>query len=78
MDEDWHYRIVVGKLILLEKFTKTRHRLRGTSVCLKASQAAAIKRLGKYLLETKDKGMILNPQGGYSFECFCDADLCGN
>jgi hypothetical protein len=35
---------------------------------------SVIKRLGKHLLRTKDKDMILNPR--HSFDCFCGADLC--
>jgi hypothetical protein len=41
------------------------------------SHAAAIKRIGRYLLGTRDKGLILNPRD-HSFDNFVDADFCGN
>jgi hypothetical protein len=82
-DEEWHYRSVVGKLNFLEKSTRldiaySVHQCARFSTDPRASHAAAIKRIGKYLLATKDKGMILNPQGDHSFDCWCDADFCGN
>jgi hypothetical protein len=80
--EEWHYRSVIGKLNFLEKATRLDiayavHQCARFSTDPKASHAAAIKRLGKYLLGTKDKGLILNPRD-HSFDCFCDADFCGN
>ena len=82
IDEKWHYRSVIGKLNFLEKSTRLDiayavHQCARFSNDPKASHAAAIKRLGKYLLGTKDKGLILNPKD-HSFDCFCDADFCGN
>jgi hypothetical protein len=81
-NEEWHYRSIVGKLNFLEKSTRLDiayavHQCARFSTDPKASHATAIKRLGKYLLGTKDKGLILNPQD-HSFDCFCDADFCGN
>jgi hypothetical protein len=43
----------------------------------KESHATALKRIGRYLAGTKDKGLILNPRD-HSFECFVDADFVGN
>jgi hypothetical protein len=82
-NEDWHYRSVIGKLNFLEKSTRLDiayavHQCARFSTDPKASHAAAIKRLGKYLLGTKDKGLILNPQETHSFDCWVDADFCGN
>jgi hypothetical protein len=85
-DEDWHYRSVIGvigKMNFVEKSTRpgiaySVHQCARFSTDPKASHAAAIKRLGKCLLGTKDKGMILNPQGDHLFDCWCDADFCGN
>jgi hypothetical protein len=37
----------------------------------------ALKRIGRYLAGTMDKGLILNPRSN-SFECFVDADFIGN
>jgi hypothetical protein len=37
-----------------------------------------VKRIGCYLLGTRDKGFILRPNFTKSFECYVDADYCGN
>ena len=40
--------------------------------------ANAIKRIGRYLIATKDKGISFKPTGDLShFECFVDADFAG-
>jgi hypothetical protein len=41
------------------------------------SHATAVKRIGKYLLAWKDKGLILSPKD-HSFDCWVDADFVGN
>jgi hypothetical protein len=51
---------------------------RGFSTDPKSSHAAAIKRFGKHLLGAKDKGLILNPRDDHPFDCWVDADFCGN
>ena len=41
--------------------------------------ANAIKRIGRYLLGTKDKGISFKPTTDLSqFECYVDADFAGN
>ncbi len=82
MDKDWHYRSVIGKLNFLEKSTRLNiayyvHQCTRFSADPKESHASAVKRIGKYLLATKDKGLILNPRE-HSFECWVDADFVGN
>jgi hypothetical protein len=42
------------------------------------SHGEAVKRIGRYLLGTRDKGFILRPDVHQSFECYVDADYCGN
>ena len=37
----------------------------------------ALKRIGRYLLNTKDKGMIFRPDTSRGLECYGDADLAG-
>jgi hypothetical protein len=37
-----------------------------------------LKRIGRYLLGTRDKGFIVRPDVQKSFECYVDADYCGN
>ena len=82
MDEEWQYRSVIGKLNFIEKSTRPDiayavHQCARFSADPKQSHASAVKRIGKYLLATKDKGMILNPKN-HSFDCWVDADFVGN
>jgi hypothetical protein len=81
-DEEWHYRSVVGKLNFLEKSTRVDlsyavHQCARFAADPKESHAMALKRIGRYLVGTKDKGLILNPRH-HSFECYVDADFVGN
>lgn len=81
-DEEWHYRSIIGKMNFLEKSTRPDiayavHQCARFCADPKMSHAAAVKRIGKYLVGTRDKGIILNPKE-HSFECFVDADFVGN
>ena len=42
------------------------------------SHEKAIKRIVKYLVGTKDKGIILDPVVSNGIECFVDAGFCGD
>ena len=80
--ESWHYRSIIGKLNFLEKSTRpdlaySVHQCARFSNDPKESHSAAVKRIGKYLIGTRDKGIILNPKG-HSFDTFVDADFVGN
>jgi hypothetical protein len=68
----WHYCSVIGKLNFLEKSTcpdisYVVHQLARYSTKQKQSHGQAMKHLGRYLLGTKDKGPILQPQGPTNF-----------
>jgi hypothetical protein len=81
-NERWEYRSVIGKLNFLEKSTRldigyAAHQCARFSVAPRESHAIAVKRIGRYLKGTKDKGLILDPKD-YSFEVFADADHAGN
>ena len=43
----------------------------------RASHGTAVKRIGRYLKSTKDKGLILRPDGTHSLHAMCDADFAG-
>jgi hypothetical protein len=82
-DERFHYRSVVGKLNFLEKGTRpdiayTTHQCARFSIDTKKSHGEAIKYLCKYLIGTRDKGIILNPDTEQSLKVFVDADFCGS
>jgi hypothetical protein len=82
-DEDWHYRSVIGKMNFLEKSTRpdiayATHQCARFSIDPKDSHADAIKFIGRYLLGTKDKGLILKTDQDQQFECYVDCDFAGN
>jgi hypothetical protein len=81
-NERWDYRLVIGKLNFLEKSTRlnigySTHQCARFSINPKESHAVAVKRIGRYLKGTRDKGLILDPKD-YSFEVFADADHSAN
>ena len=43
----------------------------------KDSHAQAVKRIVKYLIATKDRGMIFRPSLDWKVDCYVDADFCG-
>ena len=81
--EPWDYRSVVGKLNFLEKSTRPDiayavHQCARFQADPKQSHGEAVKRIGRYLLGTRKKGLIYSPNTTMSFECYCDADFSGN
>jgi hypothetical protein len=75
--KDFEYRHVIGKLLYLEKSTRPDiscavHQCARHCANPKIQHTAAVKRIGRYLLGTKDKGLIMKPnQEG--MECWVDA-----
>ena len=41
------------------------------------SHERAVKRIGRYLLDTRDNGMIYRPDITRGLECYVDADFAG-
>ena len=63
-DFNWNYRSVIGKLNYLEKSTRpdityVLHQLARYSTKIRQSHGHAVKHLGRYLLGTKHKGIII-------------------
>ncbi len=59
---------VIGKLLYLEKSTRPDiscavHQCARHCANPKIQHTAAVKRIGRYLLGTKDKGLIMKPKG---------------
>ena len=80
--DNWHYRSVVGKMNFLEKSTRLDisyavHQCARFSAEPKESHATALKRIGRYLAGTRDKGIIFSPTM-HSFDCYVDADFVGS
>ena len=83
MNPDFHYRSVIGKLNFVEKSTQpdisvSMHQCARFSERPKRSHAEAVKRIGRYLLATKGKGLLIRPNELKYFECWVDADFSGN
>jgi ATP-binding cassette subfamily B (MDR/TAP) protein 1 len=81
-DGHFNYRRVIGKLNYLEKSTRPDiayavHQCARFVSDPRVEHGNAVKWLGRYLYGTKDKGIILKPQGK-SFDVFVDADFAGN
>ena len=82
-DQPWDYRSVVGKLNFLEKSTRLDityavHQCSRFMASPKKSHGEAVKHIGRYLLATRGKGMIIKPDPSQQFECWVDADFTGN
>ena len=82
-NEAWHYRSVIGKLNFLEKSTRPDiayavHQCARFSEQPKENHSRAVKRLIRYLGATRDRGLILQPESPPQFDCYVDADFCGN
>ena len=80
---EFHYRSVIGKLNFLEKSTRpdisvSVHQCARFSESPKRSHAEAVKRIGHYLLATRDKGLLIRPNADWHFDCWVDADFSGN
>ena len=78
---DWKYRSVIGKLNFLEKSTRPEiafavHNCARFMERPKKTHTEAIHDIGRYLLGTRDKGIIIRPNEE-SLECFVDADFTG-
>ena len=83
MTPEFHYRSVIGKLNFLEKSTRldisvSVHQCARFSEHPMRSHAEAVKRIGRCLLATKDKGLLIHPNEQKCFECWVDADFSGN
>ena len=80
-DGHFDYHSVIGKLNYLEKSTRPElayavHQCARYCSAPKCSHGEAVKRIGRYLLGTKDKGLILKPTKE-SFDCWVDASHAG-
>jgi Reverse transcriptase (RNA-dependent DNA polymerase) len=80
-NEPWHYRSVIGKLNYLEKSTRPDiayavHQCARYSSDPRFEHGKAVKQIGRYLLNTKDKGIHVTPKCT-SLECYADADYSG-
>ena len=80
--QDWNYRAVVGCLSYLQAMVRPDITF-AVQACArfcndpKRSHEEAVKRICRYLLQTKDEGLVLKPDSTKGLECYVDADWAG-
>jgi histone deacetylase 1/2 len=81
-EESWSYCSVIGKLNFLEKSSRpdlaySVHNCARFSSAPKVAHSKAVKRIGRYLAGTRNKGIIMTPDPTRSVEVHADADFSG-
>jgi hypothetical protein len=81
-EETWNYRSVLGKLQFIAANTRPEiafavHQCARYCNNPKLLHEKALKHIGRYLLLTKDKGMILQPEANHQLNAYVDADFAG-
>jgi hypothetical protein len=82
MGESFSYRSVVGMMLYLSSNSRPEISF-AVSQCARfvqnptAKHGEALKRIGRYLLHTKGKGLIIKPNADLHLELFADADFAG-
>ena len=80
--EPWGYSSVVGMLMYLAANSRpdiafSVHQCARYAHHPRRSHEEAIKRIGRYLNGTKERGMIIKPSGTLRLDCYADADFAG-
>ena len=83
-DPPWNYRSVIGMLMYLSRNTRPDleyavHQCARFQLHPKSQHYAAVKRIGRYLLNTTDKGIIFKPKLDLlnDLQIYVDADFAG-
>ena len=77
-----HYRQVIGMLNYLQGSTRPDismaiHQCARFSNDPRALHERGVRHIGKYLLATKERGLVFKPDSTKGIECFVDADFAG-
>ena len=83
MPPDFHYQRVIGKLNFMDQSTRpdisiSVHQCARFSESPKKNHAKAVKRIDRYLLATRDIGLVIQPNQDWHFDCWVDANFAGN
>lgn len=78
----WNYRAAVGMLSYLTGSTRPElamavHQCARFNAGPMLSHERAIKRIGRYLIENQDRGIVYTPDKTKGIECYVDADFAG-
>ena len=81
-ENNWNYRTAVGMLTYLQGNSRPEiavhvHQCARFSINPKRSHEAAILNIGRYLLGSREKGIIYRPNKTKGLECYVDADFAG-
>ena len=81
--KSWDYRSVVGSLSYLQAMVRPDIMMavqQCARFCNKPQRQheEAVKRICRYLLKTKDRGLIMQPDRSRGLECYVDADWAGS
>ena len=81
-NEQWGYASVVGMLLYLSGNSRPDIAFAVNQAARfthdpKESHAIAVKRIVRYLIATKDRGLTFRPSFDWKVDCFVDADFCG-
>ena len=79
---DWKYRTLTGMLGYLQQTSRpdilmASHQCARFNADPKLCHERAVKRICKYLLGTRDKGIVFKPDPTEGLECHVDADFAG-
>ena len=78
----WEYTRAVGMAMYLCGNTRPDiqfvvHQCARFSHNPKASHSAAMKRIYKYLKDTREQGLVFNPSSDLKLDCYVDSDFAG-
>ena len=81
-DESWSYASVVGMLLYISGNSRPNIAFAVNQDARflhdpKASHAAAVKPIVRYLSGTKHRGLTFKPTMDWKLDCYVDADFCG-
>jgi Reverse transcriptase (RNA-dependent DNA polymerase) len=81
-DKEWSDPSVIGMLLYLTGNTRPDIAF-AVNQCAhfnhdpRRSHSKAVKKIVRYLIKTRTKGLIVRPNGKLTVDCFCDADSAG-
>ena len=80
--EEWQYSAAVGMLLYLSSNTRPDiqfavHQVARFSHAPRKSHGQAIKRIIRYLIATRNRGILFKPNLDEGLDCYVDADFCG-
>ena len=81
-NNSWNYRTAIGMLTYLQGTTRPDismavHQCARFSMNPKLSHERTVKRIGRYLLGTANRGIMYSPEMKKGLECYVDADFAG-